>query len=130
MEHEQDVPEAEKVSQTEIAEGKLANIDGTTFSTEGGRLSIDGRVPRIDDISIENGFNIFLEKYRLLIVGVLGTATITAIAFFIVHFMELGASAGNVQKRQEAISGLLWSGIATAGIGGATTFVAFFVNAL
>ena len=130
VEHEQDVPKSDVVSETEVAETQLVKVGDVQFSTKTGRLDIKGRIPQLDDVSVENGFNIFLERYRSLILGILGTATMTAIVFFIVHFIELGATSGNPQKREKAISGVLWTGIATAGLGGATMFVGFFVNAL
>ena len=75
-------------------------------------------------------WNTFIDKYRFWISGFSGIAAVTMILFFIVNFMKLGASAGNPQGRSNAIQGLVWTGLAAAGLGGVSIVVAFFYNAL
>lgn len=72
----------------------------------------------------------FFKKYRTIISGVSGIAAITFIAFFIFYFMKLGATAGNPQARSQTLLGLLWTGIAAAGLGSVSIVVGFFYNAL
>jgi hypothetical protein len=52
------------------------------------------------------------------------------IVLFIVQFMKLGASAGNPQARSQALTGVLWTGIAAALLGSVTIIVGFFYNAI
>ena len=73
--------------------------------------------------------NIFL-KYKGIIMGISGVATLTMIVLFILNFMKLGQAAGNPQARSSALTGLLWTGIAAAGAGGVTVFVGVFSNIL
>lgn len=72
----------------------------------------------------------FFKKYRTVISGVSGIAAITFIAFFIFYFMKLGATAGNPQARSQTLLGLLWTGIAAAGLGSVSLVVGFFYNSL
>lgn len=71
----------------------------------------------------------FIEKYRNFIVGISGIGAVSMIMFFIFQFMKLGASAGNPQARSQALTGLIWSGIAAAGLGAVTIIVGFFYSA-
>ena len=77
-----------------------------------------------------NAWNNLFKKYKGFIAGVSGIGTITMIGIFILHFMKLASSAGNPQARTEALIGILWSGVAAAGLGSVTVFVGFFMRAL
>jgi hypothetical protein len=89
-------------------------------------------------ISGSNGFgqsqggawNTILQKYRNIIVGISGIGTISMIAFFIMMFMKLGASAGNPVARSQALVGILWSGVAAAGLGSVMLIVGVFYHAI
>lgn len=72
----------------------------------------------------------FFTKYKTIISGVSGIAAITFIAFFIFYFMKLGATAGNPQARSQTLMGLLWTGIAAAGLGSVSIVVGFFYNSM
>lgn len=98
-------------------------------------LSKDGKVTAGGALAKEQGgmadaWNKFIDKYRFWISGFSGIAAVTMILFFIINFMKLGASAGNPQARSNAIQGLIWTGLAAAGLGGVAIVVAFFYNAL
>lgn len=69
-------------------------------------------------------------KYKGVIMGISGIATLTMVVLFILNFMKLGQSAGNPQARSQALTGLLWTGIAAAGAGGVTVFVGVFSSML
>lgn len=69
-------------------------------------------------------------KYKAVIVGFTGIAMLTSIIIFIVKFMQLQASSGNPTAKAQALQGLLWTGLATAGIGSVTVIVGFFYYAL
>jgi len=72
----------------------------------------------------------FIKKYRNFITGVAGIGAVTMIVLFIIQFMKLGASAGNPQARSQALVGVLWTGIAAAGLGAVTIIVGFFYNSV
>ncbi|MFI3211289.1 MAG: hypothetical protein R3Y64_09630 [Peptostreptococcaceae bacterium] len=71
-----------------------------------------------------------LGEYQQIIVGVSGIATITMVAVFIMNFMKLGTTSTNPSERQKVTNGLLWSGMAAAGLGSVTMIVGFFMNSL
>ena len=52
------------------------------------------------------------------------------VVFFIINFMKLGSSAGNPQARSQALTGVLWTGLAAAGLGAVSIIAGFFYNAL
>lgn len=72
----------------------------------------------------------FINKYKAFITGIAGIGAVTMVVLFIIQFMKLGASAGNPQARSQALVGVLWTGIAAAGLGAVTLIVGFFYNAV
>lgn len=89
----------------------------SSFSTNG--------MSSTDKVSAWN--HVFTE-YKGIIVGISGVCTLTFILLFILNFIKLGQSAGNPQLRSQALTALLWTGIAAAGCGGFTLFVGFSTN--
>lgn len=77
-----------------------------------------------------NQWNNLFGKYRTVVVGISGVGAITMIVFFIINFMKLGSSAGNPQARSQALTGVLWTGLAAAGLGAVSIIAGFFYNAL
>lgn len=77
-----------------------------------------------------NAWTQIIKKYRVFIVGISGIAAITMVVIFIFQFLKLGASAGNPQARSQALTGLLWSGIAAAGLGAVSLIVGLFYRAV
>ena len=75
-------------------------------------------------------WNKIFGEYKAIIVGITGIGTLTMVALFIFNFMKLGSTAGNPQARQTCLTGLLWTGLAAAGLGGVTIFVGFASNLL
>jgi len=71
-----------------------------------------------------------LSQGRGFVVGISGIGALIAIAVFIISFMKLGTSAGNPQARTQALTGILWSGIAAAGLGSVTLITGLFYGAL
>ena len=105
--------------------------DDTILINGIGDVSI-GEGNRIENIEV-NGKNVWMElfsKYRELILGFSGVATLTMVLFFIVYFVKLGRTGDNPDARSSALSGLLWTGLATTGLGSITVLVAFFYNSL
>ena len=75
-------------------------------------------------------WNKIFGEYKGIIVGITGIGTLTMVALFIFNVMKLGQSAGNPQARRADLTGLLWTGLAAAGLGGVTIFVGFSQNLL
>lgn len=96
-------------------------------SVTGGKLTISGGNFGTKDQG--QAWNDFIKKYRNFIVGIAGIGAVTMIVLFIIQFLKLGASAGNPQARSQALVGVLWTGIAAAGLGAVTIIVGFFYNA-
>lgn len=107
--------------ETQAADIPSVKVDKTGKVTTGGALA---------NKDMASSWNTFIDKYRFWISGFSGIAAVTMILFFIINFMKLGASSGNPQGRSQAIAGLVWTGLAAAGLGGVSIVVAFFYNAL
>ena len=92
---------------------------------ENGQLVIDGISS--DDTS---SWNQLFSRFKGIIVGLTGVGTLVMIVLFIIQFMKLGSSAGNPQARSQALTGVLWTGVAAALLGSVTIIVGFFYNAI
>ena len=90
-----------------------------------GKLEIDGISN--DDTS---AWNSLFGRIKGIIVGLTGVGTLAMIVLFIIQFMKLGSSAGNPQARSQALTGVLWTGVAAALLGSVTIIVGFFYNAI
>lgn len=102
------------------------NVDNLNVQMdENGRLVVMGM-----GTGDSSQWNNLFARYRTVIVGVSGIGAITMIALFIFNFMKLGSSAGNPQARQQALVGVLWTGIAAAGLGAVSIIAGFFFHAI
>ena len=97
---------------------------GVSIDDDGG-LVVDGI--NGDD---KSAWNQLFSRIKGIIVGITGVGTLVMIVLFIIQFMKLGASAGNPQARSQALTGVLWTGIAAALLGSVTIIVGFFYNAI
>ncbi|WPS85493.1 hypothetical protein SMD22_00085 (plasmid) [Brevibacillus halotolerans] len=104
-----------------------SDIPKVTVNDQGG-ITIDGGGFKQEEG--KSSWNQIIEKYRGFIVGISGVAAITMVVIFIIQFLKLGASAGNPQARSQALIGVLWSGIAAAGLGAVSLIVGLFYNAI
>jgi len=109
--------------------GKAGKTDGDINNA--GASMKDGKLELAGDLNQKNAdqdgmFTQIMNKYKGFIVGVAGIGTITMIAVFIMNFMKLGTTSTNPQERQKVVHGLVFSGLAAAGLGSVTTFVALF----
>lgn len=95
---------------------------------EDGNMTISGS--GFTDEAEGNAWTQIIKKYRVFIVGISGIAAITMVVIFIFQFLKLGASAGNPNARSAALVGLLWSGIAAAGLGAVSLIVGLFYRAV
>ena len=105
--------------------GHANDLSQVNITMSNGVVKIDG----LGDSSADAWNNLF-DKYRGFIVGISGVGAITMIVLFIIQFMKLGASAGNPQARTQALTGVLWTGLATCGLGAVVIIVGFFYHAL
>ncbi|ADO59552.1 hypothetical protein [Paenibacillus polymyxa] len=104
-----------------------SSIPGVTISEDG---SVTVKGDGFGEKGTSSGFAGIIEKYRGFIAGISGVAALTMIVIFIINFLKLGASVGNPQARSQALTGVLWSGIAAAGLGAVSLIVGLFYNAI
>jgi len=98
--------------------------------SDDGVLTIEGNSGMTSATKSGAAWTSFITKYRNFIVGISGIGAVSMILFFIMQLLKLGAAADNPQGRQQAITGLIWSGIAAALLGSVTIIVGFFYSAL
>ena len=89
------------------------NVDISTKAEEGG-----------------SAWATLIEKYKMFIIGVSAVGAVTMVVLFIIQFLKLGASAGKASARSEALVGLLWTGIAAAGLGAVALITGIFYRAI
>lgn len=95
---------------------------------QNGQLVVSGG--GMDYADSDTAWNDFIIKYRGFIVGVSGIGAVSMIAFFIFNFLKLGAVSTNPSERAKVLQGLIWSGLAAAGLGAVSIIVGFFYGAL
>ena len=76
------------------------------------------------------GWKGIILRYRKFIVGIAGVAAVTMVLLFIFQFIKLGQSAGNPQARAQALTGVLWTGVAAAGLGAVAIITSLFYGAI
>lgn len=86
------------------------------------------RLTREDSNQGSKAWAVIILRYRKFIVGVAGLGAVTMVALFIKHFVVLGTVAGNPQAREEALKGLLYTGLATALLGSVSIIMSLFYN--
>lgn len=101
--------------------------DSTVTVTSDGTVTYGGDLATGADGS---AWTKLISKYRFFIAGVSGIGAVSMILFFIINFVKLGATSSNPQERSRAIMGLVFSGLAAAGLGAVTFIVGIFFNAL
>ena len=106
------------------------DIDVTYHVDDKGNTSLTRGDAYGDKDGQDGVWNKIFTQYKGVIVGITGIGTLTMVCLFIFNFMKLGQSAGNPQARSAALTGLLWTGLAAAGLGGVTIFVGFSTNLL
>ena len=90
----------------------------------------DGTKLKVDSEANENAWGTLLSKYKGFITGVAAVGAVTMVVLFIIQFLKLGASAGNPSARSQALVGVLWTGIAAAGLGAVAIITGIFYNAV
>lgn len=110
------------------SKNKDTGISGSTVE-----ISSDGTITYGGDLATGadgSAWTKLIEKYRFFIAGISGIGAVSMILFFVINFVKLGATSSNPQERSRAIMGLVFSGLAAAGLGAVTFIVGIFFNAL
>lgn len=118
-----------------LASNKAPTTESSTNSfdipevdlTDDGKLDL-GSVGLADGEKKGAVFSRILTEYRGIVTFISAIALISMILFFIINLIALGNSKGNPQDRQKAITGLVVSGIATAGLGSVVTITQLFFH--
>ena len=97
---------------------------------DNGQMTISGNSGITTGKKSGQAWTDIIAKYRNFIVGISGIGAVAMVMFFIFNLLKLGATSGNPSERSKALSGLVWSGIAAAGLGSVTVIVGFFYSAL
>ena len=103
------------------------------FSKSTVTVESDGTIVYKGDLATgANGksWTTLIDKYRVFIAGISGIGTVSMILFFVLNFIKLGANSANPTERSRIIKGLVFSGLAAAGLGAVTFIVGIFFNAL
>lgn len=104
------------------AGGVDVEMDGDgNIILEGGDVDFQG--------TSRSSWNTLFGRYKNIITGFSGIATLTMLAAFIFLLTKLGATSGNDKARRDCLTGILFTGLATAGLGSVTIIMAFFYNA-
>lgn len=118
-----EVEGAHSIGDVETAAEKTESIGPTSL--------VDGKVVMNEKYikDKDKAWNDIYAKVRTFIAGFTGIAALTFTLFFIYYFVKLGSVADNPQARSEILKGVLWTGIAAAGTGSVTLFLALAYNA-
>lgn len=112
------VEEKAKESSDGVFDNFDVKVDGNKVTT--GSKDTDGT----------KGWEGIIIKYKNFIVGVAGVAAVTMVVLFIFQFIKLGQSAGNPQARAQALTGVLWTGVAAAGLGAVALITSLFYHSI
>lgn len=97
-------------------------------------VSIDSsggmNVKNESDNGNSSAWGTLIEKYKGFITGIAGVGAVTMVVLFIMQFLKLGAASGNPTARSQALVGVLWTGIAAAGLGAVSLIVGIFYGAI
>lgn len=80
--------------------------------------------------SMNGSFSKIINKYKTAITFISAIGAVTMVAIFIMNFMKLGTTSTNPTERQKCLTGLIWSGLAAAGLGSVALVVGIFYGAL
>jgi hypothetical protein len=122
---------AAEISSAVLNDGDTGDLGSLNISMEddgegGASVSVTG----LDNGDTSSTWTTIFKKYKVVILGFSGIATLTFVLLFIKNFISLGANADNPTGRRAAITGCLWTGIATALCGSIMLVVGLFWNGL
>lgn len=93
-------------------------------------VSVNGDSLEVKTGAGEDSWETLIEKYQGFITGVAAVGAVTMVVLFIIQFLKLGASAGNPSARSQAMVGVLWTGLAAAGLGAVALITGIFYGAI
>lgn len=103
-------------------EGNLNGMDIKSPYNQNGKDVLD------DSVAKGVVWNKLLIRYKVLIVGFMGFATLTLIAIGMYNFTKLSVVSTNPQKKTEAMMGIAITFIAAAILGGGTVLFGYAYN--
>lgn len=109
------------------ATGKDVFKDFQVGVTTDGKLNVEAG---IDKAGTGGAWGTLIQKYQEFITGIAAIGAVTMVVLFIIQFLKLGASAGNPKERSMALSGVLWTGLAAAGLGAVALITSIFYRAI
>lgn len=113
-----------------ISPATVLATDGDMFNDFNVTIGPNNTVNVDGNVNQTNAWKTLLDKYKGFITGIAAVGAVTMVVFFIMNFLKLGANSGNSKARGEAIVGLLWTGIAAAGLGAVALITGIFYNFL
>lgn len=70
-----------------------------------------------------------IDKYKTAITTVMSIATLTMVLIMVMNLGKLASAGTNPSARSAALQGILWTALATIGLGGVTMWIGLFYNA-
>lgn len=110
-----------------------ANASGTDIFSDFNVEFGEGDTPTLTITGQDNtgaAWKTLIDKYKGFITGISAVGAVTMVVLFIMQFLKLGASAGNPSARSQALVGVLWTGIAAAGLGAVALITGIFYKAI
>ena len=96
-------------------------VSDVTLDINGGQLIVGGLLT-----SGADAWNTVYSNFQTIIVGVTGVAFLICALAFVLQFIRLGLTASNPAERSKIVTGIIWSGVGTAGCGSAALIFAMF----
>lgn len=93
-----------------------------------GPIKIDGKDAFDTTVSRGSVWNVFLDKYKGFIVGLMGLLTLVLIGFGMFSFVSIASGTENPQKRKDGMGHLLMVFVAAAIFGIGTIVFAYAYN--
>lgn len=125
---------SEASTSTESSGADTSTVESDGLGGIGVKIDPDTGNVNISGLDSNKGsaaaWNTILLKYKGIISGVAGVITLTLVVFFLINITKVAGSSTNPQALANALKGVLWTGIATAGVGAVDIFLAIFYNAL
>ena len=124
------------VNLNKVKADSLSNFDFELTNTgDDGKINITSGKTDLNgndflDEKVSRGFvwNQLLNRYKILVVGFLGFATITLVAITMFLFTRLGATSGNPKLRTEVMMGIGICVLCSALLGSATVIFSYTYN--
>lgn len=125
------------INPSEVSAGGdgLSNFDFELNTGDDGKINITSGKTDLNgndflDKKVSRGFvwNQLLDRYKILVVGFLGFATITLVAIALFLFTRLGTTSANPKLRTEVITGIGICLLCAALLGSATAIFSYTYN--